>query len=79
MSVEVTTAPVFHAGEPRVLFKSAGQAANWDVSADGKKFLIPVESGSPGYRVVLNWTAAMKDSKELSQGHPGRTLVVGPG
>jgi dipeptidyl aminopeptidase/acylaminoacyl peptidase len=60
-SVEIAITPLFHAGEPKPLFKSNG-GRNWDVTSDGQKFLIPVpvQTGSASYRVVLNWTSALK-------------------
>jgi Tol biopolymer transport system component len=61
MAVEVTSTPEFHAGEPRPLF-NVHNGRYWDVTSDGKKFLIPVpvETGSSSYKVVLNWTAALR-------------------
>jgi hypothetical protein len=35
----------------------------WDVSPDGKKFLLPILTGasaSAPYTVVLNWTSLLK-------------------
>jgi serine/threonine-protein kinase len=59
-SVEIATTPLFHPGDPKPLFKAA--IRNWDVTSDGKKFLIPVpvQTGPASYKVVLNWTAALK-------------------
>ena len=63
MSVDVTTAPVFQAGVPKPLFKSAAVAQFWDLTPDAKRLLVPVPSGaaqSAPYRVTLNWTAMLR-------------------
>jgi eukaryotic-like serine/threonine-protein kinase len=74
MAVEVSASPVFKAGIPKALFTAitwvnAGPMPGptpYDVTADGKKFLIithGVGAGSPGatpITVVLNWTALLK-------------------
>jgi len=76
MVVSVTTSPQFRASAPRRLWEgeySTGAASscgmpgvsssNYDVTADGQRFLINVpekeETGSP-LTVVLNWTAGLK-------------------
>ncbi|HYL35863.1 MAG TPA: protein kinase [Bryobacteraceae bacterium] len=68
MAVDVSTQPVFKSGVPQALFDTriygggvvnAG-AARWDVSPDGKRFLVLSLVGSEGSEamtVVLNWTA----------------------
>ena len=70
MAVDVSTQPVFKSGVPQALFDtgiygggavSAG-AARWDVSPDGKRFLVLSLVGSEGSEamtVVLNWTALL--------------------
>jgi eukaryotic-like serine/threonine-protein kinase len=69
MSVDVSAAGgAFQTGAPQRLFKSpASGLGSWDVSADGKRFLIaaPPASGatspaSPPYHVVVNWTELLK-------------------
>jgi eukaryotic-like serine/threonine-protein kinase len=70
MAVDVSTGPVFHAGEPAALFqtpptffRSAAPEVFGDVSADGKKFLLamPVgDAGDPGFVVWLNWEASLR-------------------
>ena len=68
MAVDVTTStaggtPVFQSGVPKVLFKEPSPVPFWDVTADGKKFLLqaPVrEAVSAPFKVVLNWEAALK-------------------
>ena len=72
MSVPVTTTPRFTVGSPRRLFRSTGLAvrvaANYDVSADGQRFLIPElleeESVQPVIRVVLNWYEEFREESE---------------
>jgi len=73
MAVEVSTAPVFKAGVPKVLFPApifgggnTNNVTRYDVTADGKKFLINSvlpEASAPALSpitVVLNWTALLK-------------------
>jgi eukaryotic-like serine/threonine-protein kinase len=65
MAVEVRTkGATFEAGVPKQLFAVAPGSSYWDVTADGKKFLVPVPSGPPSARtpitVVLNWQADLK-------------------
>jgi len=67
MSVDVNvTGGAFQTGAPQRLFKlpATGSGA-WDVSQDGKRFLIaaPPASGvaaSPSYHVLVNWTELLK-------------------
>jgi hypothetical protein len=71
--VDVGTNPTFKAGTPKALFPAAiwgggsGQAVTrYDVTADGKKFLIntlaPETAGaaSAPITVVMNWEALLK-------------------
>jgi len=74
MSVDVNAAGgAFQTGAPQRLFKSPATGfGSWDVSADGKRFLIAApaasgaeNSGSAGpasrpYHVVVNWTELLK-------------------
>ena len=66
IAVSVTTKPNFSTGARRKLFESAGlritpsHLPNYDVSADGRRFVIPerVETDTPTViRVVRNWFA----------------------
>jgi len=82
MVVPVETEPVFKAGKPRELFRgsyyyaSAGQAVlpMWDISPDGKRFLMFKEAvsstaaagGPHKINIVLNWF------EELKQRAPGK-------
>jgi hypothetical protein len=62
MAVDVSTAGVFQAGIPKVLFKVPRGILFWDVSPDGKRFLMPAPSAAsvqPPFTVVLNWQAGM--------------------
>jgi serine/threonine-protein kinase len=62
MSVEVFTAPVFRAGEPRLLFQLPPEASA-DATTDGTRFLatLPVEGNqSTQLIVVTNWLARLK-------------------
>jgi serine/threonine-protein kinase len=63
MSVDVTTTPVFQAGVPKPLFKSAAVAQFWDLTPDAKRLLVPVPTGAASaapYRVTLNWTSMLR-------------------
>jgi Tol biopolymer transport system component len=69
MSVEVSAAGgAFQTGAPQRLFKSPGAGrGSWDVSGDGKRFLIAARpasgaasSASRPYHVVVNWTELLK-------------------
>ena len=63
MAVPVKTGDVFESGTPEPLFwVRAGGYLRYDVTADGKRFLIntPSEEGASALSVVLNWTAKLK-------------------
>jgi Tol biopolymer transport system component len=66
MSVDVNAVgAAFQTGAPQRLFKSPAGRGSWDVSADGKRFLIaaPAASASQAsspYHVVVNWTELLK-------------------
>jgi hypothetical protein len=75
MAVAAETSPRFHAGVPRLLFEgnfapeNSGAGANdYDVSADGQRFLMlrPVVSDTSGepprpqINIVLNWFEDLK-------------------
>jgi hypothetical protein len=64
MAVEITTTPMFKAGMPRVLVEgrymyNSNQAAGYDVSPDGQRFLRvqPLHPDPPSNQInlVLNW------------------------
>jgi len=70
MAAGVTYAPSFKIGAAQRLFEAIGQAfvgtyAPFDVTADGKKFLLSMPAAQqntpqPPLNVVLNWTALLK-------------------
>jgi Tol biopolymer transport system component len=74
MAVEVKTAPTFEAGTPKALFdpQTLGRRNygfpryDYDVAADGKRFLVnsvsttPESSASAPITVVVNWLAGLK-------------------
>jgi serine/threonine-protein kinase len=69
MAVPVTTAPTFSAGTPRMLFEGRyrinGPFRNWDVTADGQRFLMVQEVPELTAHVsalvfVMNWTEELK-------------------
>ena len=62
MAVEVAAGGLFQAGIPKPLFQASGVPPQWSVQAGGKRFLfaVPVEQTQAPFRVVLNWTAALR-------------------
>jgi eukaryotic-like serine/threonine-protein kinase len=63
MAVDVSTTGVFQAGIPKPLFKVTRGLLYWDVTSDGKRFLMPAPSASNAsapFTVVLNWQAGLK-------------------
>jgi eukaryotic-like serine/threonine-protein kinase len=63
MAVDVNTSGVFQAGIPKQLFKTPPDVLFYDVSADGKRFLMPAPLGSGAdstFTVILNWQAQLK-------------------
>jgi len=48
--------------EPRLLFEASADVSNWDVMADGKRFLLQMREGSSAAptTVVLNWAQSLK-------------------
>jgi hypothetical protein len=65
----LSTGATFESGVPRVLFEvhtpypTPGYRVNYDVSADGQRFLVKTAVGagsSASATVVLNWSAALK-------------------
>ena len=69
MAVEITTEPGFSTGKPRVLFErqympAVGVSPNYDVSADGQRFLM-IKAGEQAsaptqINVMLNWFEELK-------------------
>ena len=63
IAVDITTDPTFAAGKPRLLFEGryqqGGSRANYDVTPDGKRFVMvyaPERESAPAHlNVVINW------------------------
>jgi serine/threonine protein kinase len=64
MSVDVTPGATFQASAPKTLFRvPSGLLPNWDVTGDGKRFLVLVQtqqSAQGRFTVLLNWQAVLK-------------------
>ena len=62
-SVDVTTGSAFQASAPRILFRvPSGILPNWDVTANGKRFLVLVQQDAQApFTVWQNWQAALKE------------------
>jgi Tol biopolymer transport system component len=63
MAVDLTGGTELKAGAPRELFPFPEGAFNWDVTADGNRFLINVpviKSSSEPLSVVTNWASGLK-------------------
>ena len=69
MAVDVGASPSFKAGIPKALFLAPLAASNlpnlpnWDVSADGQRFLIDANPEDPGLApitIVTNWQTGLK-------------------
>jgi len=65
MAVDVTTTgAAFQAGVPKQLFALPANVGDWDVTADGKRFLAAVppaqQTAQTPITVVLNWEAGLK-------------------
>jgi serine/threonine-protein kinase len=75
MAVPVQTQPTFKPGKPALLFRGTYQALTmqnyvltyWDISPDGKRFLMmkergtaPAGGGPQKINIVLNWTEELK-------------------
>ena len=69
MAVDVETKDTFSAGVPRELFKTSGRNMTndiYDVSADGKRFLLPARQTGADDRpitVVLNWWVELESRR----------------
>ena len=65
MAVPISTSPTFRAGAPSPLFTiHPGAGQPFDVSADGKRFLVlagPADPGSPPFSLVVNWQGLLKN------------------
>jgi hypothetical protein len=63
MSVAVAPGAPFRAGEPRALFRvAAGVRSNWDLTADGQRFLVLIPQDAPTPLTVWqNWQRVLFD------------------
>lgn len=68
MAVDLTTNPTLKAGVPKALFQtrlpSAIGSFHWDVSADGKRFLVatlPVDTSQASITIVTNWQSSLRN------------------
>jgi eukaryotic-like serine/threonine-protein kinase len=64
-AVDVSTTGVFQAGVPKPLFKVPAGVIFFDVSSDGKRFLMAAPSATsagtpPKFTIVLNWQSQLK-------------------
>jgi eukaryotic-like serine/threonine-protein kinase len=63
MSVDISAKPVFQVGAPRPLFQLPPGVIGFEVTADGRRFLIGAplaQSASVPFTVVLNWQSMLK-------------------
>jgi Tol biopolymer transport system component len=64
MAVDVSTSPEFQPGIPKQLFALPTNVGDWDVTSDGKRFLVAMplqaQSANTPINVVLNWDAGLK-------------------
>jgi Tol biopolymer transport system component len=62
-SVDVASGSTFQASAPRMLFRvPSGILPNWDVTADGKRFLVLVQQDAQApFTVWQNWQAVLKE------------------
>jgi eukaryotic-like serine/threonine-protein kinase len=69
MAVDVNTSGIFQAGVPKPLFKTPPGVLFWDISPDGKRFLMVAPSNTAAasapakFTVVLNWQNMLKQSQ----------------
>ena len=57
-SAPVSVRPVLEVGSPTTLFQAPGIAADWDVSADGSRFLVmapEVRTASTSFSLIFDW------------------------
>jgi eukaryotic-like serine/threonine-protein kinase len=62
MAVELAAGRTFQPGTPKPLFQASGTLPEWDVTADGKRFLfaVPAQPTQAPFTVVTNWMAGLK-------------------
>jgi serine/threonine protein kinase len=64
LTVDLGNSAILQPGSPRLLFKLPLGSGAWDLSPDGKRFLVPIpaeESSRTPFTVVLNWRAGLKN------------------
>jgi eukaryotic-like serine/threonine-protein kinase len=62
-AVDVLPGDSFRVGEPKTLFQLPLGADTWDVTGDGKRFLVAAplaQNAPPPFTVMLNWQSALK-------------------
>jgi hypothetical protein len=72
MVVDVQTGASFRAGTPQMLFQEEGYANGYDVSPDGKRFLMikapaPTQGSATQATIVLNWFEELRRRVPLKQ------------
>jgi hypothetical protein len=63
MTTGGATGAAFQSGPPKALFKMSVGSRGWDVTSDGKKFLLTVpaaETVQTPFTIVLNWMSPLK-------------------
>jgi serine/threonine-protein kinase len=79
LAADVATSPSFSAGRPRLLFKgrfgTLGGPTGYDVSADGRRFLMVEDLGAPAQpatrlRVVLGWPEELRRTATRTEARP---------
>ena len=63
MAVDLQTEPGLSAGRPRLLFEAPELSREYDLSPDGRKFVMIRDeeaSTQPQYRIVQNWFEELK-------------------
>jgi hypothetical protein len=71
MVSSIVTAPSFSAGTPRLLFRGSFDAEpgpsgshSYDVSPDGRRFLMVQSEPLTELRIVLNWLAQLEQGRQ---------------
>jgi hypothetical protein len=70
VAVPVSTSPSFSLGTAKRLFEPPGIndyfkiPPQYDISADGQRFLVAEPVGGPSIRIVQNWFAGFKDREQ---------------
>jgi hypothetical protein len=70
MSVEISSGPEFQAASPKALFRPSSAGIDWDVTADGKRFLFPISPAgnkTEEFTVVLNRETGLRSEPRRRQ------------